>query len=918
MVTSVEQTGSLLWHGVSLDEDPIRLMLDRRVPWSTRGEMFVHQSIGTGPWPDQGWKLHVSATPRSAADVLAAALDVLLAEGVRFKVVGSLHELAAMNSGVFATSQIGKFITVYPSDQSQAVSLAVELDRVTRGHSGPRIPTDRVLGPGSVVHYRYGSIRRRTGPDVAGDIVYDLLDPAGRLTQDVRLNFYQPPHPDIADPFEAAGVRVPPPARSRLLNGRYLVTDALAQSSRGGVFRAVDVASQPPRLCLVKESWHDVALDPFGRDARDWARNEQAILMAYLDDPLLPNFIDSFDLDGDRYLVIEYIEGITLESLLVDQSAERQVDRSEIVAVGLATAKMLAHLHEIGLVFRDFKPANVVKTPEGGYRLIDFGIAYQYRTNDAPPLSIGTPPFHSRDQFAGRNPSPADDVFAWGAVLHYLLAGPAARADMPQGDDFLRPYQRRPLAELCPVPAELADVVDRAVAWEPGDRYATMRQAACALAEVAGQLSSAGSMSPQPKAGSGDHPVTPASARMLGCDEALALAREVGDALCADAEEHAGGLRWKRRFEYGDDTEYSPDLYAGAAGIGLFLAELAATTGDDRYAEAARGAARWVAGPVWGEGRAQHGFHAGEAGLAYFFVRIAELLAAPRYVDAAAMRFRRLRGASWHTTDVMYGVAGTLLGALALHSATGASEFLDDAWAAAEHLVSARIPRSRKGCFWEVASPAPGGPVAAYLGLLHGSAGIGLALAHFADVTGEEHYLDIAADAAELLLDQATPAPDSPGLTWPRRLGDTDHGVQAHCHGAGGIGQFLLWLDRLRPDQRYRQAAEGAAMTVMQRSARESRPGFCHGLSGAGHFLLDIYQCGHEARWLQAARECGERVIECRVSGHPGLYHINPEKAVSPDLMLGYAGVGSLLLRLKTPTGVPDLVLGRLLAAPKG
>lgn len=107
-------------------------------------------------------------------------------------------------------------------------------------------------------------------------------------------------------------------------------------------------------------------------------------------------------------------------------------------------------------------------------------------------------------------------------------------------------------------------------------------------------------------------------------------------------------------------------------------------------------------------------------------------------------------------------------------------------------------------------------------------------------------------------------------------------------------------------------------MTVMQRSARESRPGFCHGLSGAGHFLLDIYQCGHEARWLQAARECGERVIECRVSGHPGLYHINPEKAVSPDLMLGYAGVGSLLLRLKTPTGVPDLVLGRLLAAPKG
>ena len=143
---------SPLWFGVAIDDDPIRRLLNQKVPWITHGSTFSSQSIGTGPWRDQGWKLHVSATPRCALEVLRAALDVLLAAGARFKVVNTMRQLAAMNSGMYASSQIGKFITVYPSDDAQAVLLAVELDRVTSGQCGPRVPTDRSLRPGSVVH----------------------------------------------------------------------------------------------------------------------------------------------------------------------------------------------------------------------------------------------------------------------------------------------------------------------------------------------------------------------------------------------------------------------------------------------------------------------------------------------------------------------------------------------------------------------------------------------------------------------------------------------------------------------------------------------------------------------------------------------------------------------------------------------
>ena len=645
----VEKFDSPLWYGAAVEDDPIRRLINRRVPWITHGSTFSSQSIGTGAWRDQGWKLHVSATPRCAVDVLRAALDVLLGGGVRFKVVNTMRQLAAMNSGMYATSQIGKFITVYPSDDAQAVRLAVDLDRATSGQRGPRVPTDRPLRPGSVVHYRYGSMRGLPESGGTGQDLYDLLDPAGRLTHDVRSGFYCAPHPDIPDPFEAAGVRVPSPPRSRFLRGRYLVTDALAQSSRGGVFRAIDIGGQSPRLCLVKESWHDVALDPYGRDARDWALNEEAILTGYEGDPVVPRCFDSFELDDDCYLVIEYVEGTTVETALIDrESIEDPIDATEVIALGLATADILAHLHEIGLVFRDFKPANVVSTPDGSYRLIDFGIAYRYRADDGPPLSIGTPPYYPREQYEGQRPGPADDVFAWGAVLHYLLAGPASLADMSKGD-FLVPFRRRPLAELSATPPDLAEVVDRAVAWDRKDRYATMREAGAALAEASRRLQGRVVRGLTPGRSSGG--AEEKDFQNLGPEEALRLAREVGDALLAEAEEHSSGVRWKRRFEFNDDVEYSPDIYGGTAGVALFLAELAHATGEERYAASARVAAQWLGGPLWGRGRAQHGLHCGEAGVAYFFARLAKLLDEPGYLDAAAMRLRRLRGAACHTLD---------------------------------------------------------------------------------------------------------------------------------------------------------------------------------------------------------------------------------------------------------------------------
>lgn len=907
------------WHGVQLEQDPVHVLLERRVPWIIHDDVFSCQSFGIGAWPDQGWKLHVSATPLSAVEVLDRALDVLVASGTRFKVVSSLNLLAAMNSGAFGATQIGKFITVYPTDDADAVRLAVALDQATGGRAGPRVPSDRPLRQGSLVHYRYGSFRLLPESITAdhADGGYDLLDPDGRLMEDVRLTFYRPPPDGISDPFEAAGVRITPPPRSRLLHDRYLVVDALGQSARGGVFRAVDVGVRPARLCLVKEYWHDVGLDAYGRDARDWAVNEQNILTRLAGDPALPCWFDGFEQDGDSYIVIEYLEGTSLDRVIAERDPIRnRLELSDVIAVGLATADALAHLHDNGIVFRDFKPANVIETPEGGYRLIDFGIAYEYRRTDSPPLSIGSPPFYPPEQYLMQTPEPTDDVFAWGAVLHYLVAGEVSIESMSAQEDFLEPFQRKPVRELNgSTPPAVADVIDRAVAWKPAERYQSMRAAHAALTHAA-QQDAVDVTIHQSIITAARQPTSP-----MNPTTALALACEVGDALCRNAVEEAGGLCWERRFDRSERTERGSDLYGGAAGVGLFLAELGRATADERYLSAARGAARWLSGPAWGRGRSQHGFHNGEAGIAYFLLRLADLLEQPGYIDAAVMRLRRLRGATCPTVDLMYGSAGTMLGSLACHAVTGEAEFLRDARTIGDHLLATALPLNDvDGCYWEVLSAFPGGPVAPYLGLLHGSAGIGLALAQLADRTGDERYLRTTEAVAEQLKRHGIPATgrqavDGAAMAWPVSVGEDRPRMQAQCHGAGGIAQFFLRLDRLVPEPSYQSTAQAAARAVIAQSCADTSSGICHGISGAGHLMLDCYQAYGHSQWRTFAYEFAHVLAEFRVPDEPGKYFMQAGQTASPDLMIGYAGVGSFLLRLANPADAPDPILGRFSTA---
>lgn len=368
-------------------------------------------------YPRQGWKLHVSATPLSADAVLERALPVLFAEKTTFKIIASRDRLHALNQGESGLSQIGKCITVYPSDDAQAVRLAIALDAATRGLRGPAIPSDRPLASGSLVYYRYGGFDWQQLRTIDGASVPAITAPDGTLMPDRREpGLYAPPW--AIDPFVAAGVAAPLPALSPLLNSRFLIVTTISSSARGTVARGLDI--QTRQRCILKRAAHDTVLDASGADARDYLRRGADLLHLLRADPRFPAVFDLFSHGDDLILSMEDIPGITLaQHVLACKAAGHSISIEQLGQWARELTQLLAVIHMHNHVYGDLAPTNVIVTPDRRVRLIDFDAVYDQRSVTMPS-SLGTPGYMSPQYEAGQRPAISDDVYALGSLLLFM------------------------------------------------------------------------------------------------------------------------------------------------------------------------------------------------------------------------------------------------------------------------------------------------------------------------------------------------------------------------------------------------------------------------------------------------------------------------------------------------------------------
>lgn len=407
-------------------------LCERYLPVRLKDSQWRYSRIPQPDDPEQGWKLHIPATVLNAHSVLEKVAPLLIAEGVQFKAPSSLGELANINTGLHhGYSQIGKFITVYPVTNSEAVSLATQLHELTQNFPAPVIPFDKRYKPGSNVYYRYGAFKSLKLVTSDGKLVQALRQPDGKLVPDLRDS--EQAKPDWVDDLfpQQSPSSLPTQTHNPLITS-YKTFRALSQRGKGGVFQAIDLSAKPPRFCLLKEGRRHGELSWDGRDGYWRVKQEERVLVQLFKlGVAVPEVYASFELDGNRYLVTEFIAGESLQSLLDKQQKRLSISRA--LGYGIEIAKLLDSIHSVGWVWRDCKPANLILTKSGRWRPVDFEGACS--VNQPDEFWWRTPAYTApADRAASKTRSSVfDDLYALGVILYQMLTGrlPEVQALVP-------------------------------------------------------------------------------------------------------------------------------------------------------------------------------------------------------------------------------------------------------------------------------------------------------------------------------------------------------------------------------------------------------------------------------------------------------------------------------------------------------
>lgn len=156
----------------------------------------------------------------------------------------------------------------------------------------------------------------------------------------------------------------------------------------------------------------------------------EANMMKRLDHPALPRIVDIIDNGVTIFVVMDYIEGESLDKILAEYGAQPE----ELVvgwAKQLCDALSYLHSQKPPIIYRDMKPANVMLKPEGNIKIIDFGIAREYKEqNLADTTVLGTKGYAPPEQYSGQTDA-RSDIFALGMTMHHLLTGIDPRTGEP-------------------------------------------------------------------------------------------------------------------------------------------------------------------------------------------------------------------------------------------------------------------------------------------------------------------------------------------------------------------------------------------------------------------------------------------------------------------------------------------------------
>ncbi len=267
-----------------------------------------------------------------------------------------------------------------------------------------------------------------------------------------------------------------PLAVGTTLKERYRITRLVAGGGMAWVYEVEEVRASGPRQIWAMKELRADADDAHTREEGRKLFEQEANLLVRLGHPNLPRVAAYFEEQGRVYLVMEFIHGESLEKRL--EQANAPLLEGQVVEWAVQICEVLAYLHEqpTPIIFRDMKPSNVMVTPQGRIKLIDFGIARTYKVGKRKDtVTMGSENYAAPEQWGKSQTDARADIYGLGATMYHLLT------NVPPLPAFV-PTPRLPMQQYNPaVTAAAVALVEKAMAENRNKRFSSAREMQSAL-----------------------------------------------------------------------------------------------------------------------------------------------------------------------------------------------------------------------------------------------------------------------------------------------------------------------------------------------------------------------------------------------------------------------------------------------------
>ena len=265
--------------------------------------------------------------------------------------------------------------------------------------------------------------------------------------------------------------------------GKYHVLQELGRGATGKVYLAEDPFAR--RKVAIKVAYPEALKN---REDGAFYRNmflNEAALAGKLNPPHIVQIYDAVVEDEYSYIVMEYVEGGTLEKFC---EPGKLLDPREVAEIVFKCVRALAFAQTLGLTHRDIKPGNILHNEGTDIKIADFGAAINRVSDQTMIMNVGSPAYMAPELVTGSaQGSQVTDIYALGVVMYYLLTGklPYAGANtMSVIYQIVNTEPERPGVHRPDLSADLDAIVMKAIAKDPAKRYATWDEFGQALAET--------------------------------------------------------------------------------------------------------------------------------------------------------------------------------------------------------------------------------------------------------------------------------------------------------------------------------------------------------------------------------------------------------------------------------------------------